>query len=237
LMPSFFFVDPFGFSGVPFRVIQKILSNPKTEVFFTLMTRDINRFLTVDHAEKYLDELFGTTEWKKIQSATKPEVALINFYREQLHVSAKAKYSLAFRVCMSEIAQTVYYLIHVTNNFKGHNIMKSIMSHQSADGNFAYLGPNDVAEKSQVKLFNINDINDLKNCLIERFKGKTIAYNMIHEKICEPWYSEPPFIDKHYQDAIKELEKEKKVTINGKGPRGGLNNSQVTFLIQTSSVK
>ena len=32
LAPSFFFVDPFGFSGIPFSAIRKILSNPKTEV-------------------------------------------------------------------------------------------------------------------------------------------------------------------------------------------------------------
>jgi len=40
LAPSFFFIDPFGFSGVPFKTIQKALSNPKTEVFFTFMVRD-----------------------------------------------------------------------------------------------------------------------------------------------------------------------------------------------------
>ncbi len=43
LVPSFLFVDPFGFSGIPFSVITRILSNPKTEVFFTFMVRDITR--------------------------------------------------------------------------------------------------------------------------------------------------------------------------------------------------
>ncbi|MEK7309219.1 MAG: three-Cys-motif partner protein TcmP [Planctomycetota bacterium] len=230
LVPSFFFIDPFGYSGVPFKVIQKILSNPKTEVFFTLMTRDINRFLEVGHAEQHLDELYGTKEWKNLQSSPKPEVALVDLYRKQLHNSAKVKYSLAFRVCMPEITQTVYYLIHVTNNFKGHNIMKSIMYNQSADGKFAYLGPNDLTEKSQVKLFNVNNISDLKQCLLERFKGKTIEFAKIHEITCEPWYTEPPFIDTHYKDAIEELEKEKKVVITGRGPRGGLNTSRIAFL-------
>lgn len=30
LVPSFFFIDPFGFSGIPFAVIKRILENPKT---------------------------------------------------------------------------------------------------------------------------------------------------------------------------------------------------------------
>ena len=230
LVPSFFFIDPFGFSGVPFEVVQKILSNPKTEVFFTLMTRDINRFLEVGHAEKHLDELFGAKGWKEIQNSAKPEIELVNFYREQLHNLAKAKYSLAFRVCMPEITQTVYYLIHATNNFKGHNIMKSIMFHQSADGNFAYLGPNDLAEKTQVKLFNINKIGELKQYLMKRFAGQTLNFSKLHETTCEPWNTEPPFIDKHYQEAIEELEGEKKIVAKGKGSKGGLTNSLITFL-------
>jgi hypothetical protein len=49
LVPSFFFVDPFGFSG-----------------FFTFMTRDINRFLGLPQVEIHLDVLYTTPEWREI---------------------------------------------------------------------------------------------------------------------------------------------------------------------------
>ncbi len=96
--------------------------------------------------EETLNSLFGTDRWKRILiSPQNPEIALINLYREQLHEVAKVKYSWAFRVCTSEKVQTLYYLVHATNNFKGHKIMKEIMANQSVRGDFAYLGPEDIA--------------------------------------------------------------------------------------------
>src|SRR6266571_1095114 len=40
LAPAFFFVDPFGFGGVPFKVIKRFMSKRRTEVFLTFMSRD-----------------------------------------------------------------------------------------------------------------------------------------------------------------------------------------------------
>lgn len=234
LVPSFFFVDPFGFSGIPFAVIKKILENPKTEVFFTFMVRDIGRFMQVPKLEDIFNALFETNKWKNIlNSSQKPEIDLINLYREQLHEVANAKYSWAFRVCTSEKVQTLYYLIHATNNFKGHSIMKNIMFNQSAEGNFAYLGPQDITARTQMRLFDTNNIQDLKDYLLERFKGKRFSYKEIQEQVCTPWNMEPPYIDKHYREALKELEKEKRIKIDritSKTKRGLSGDDMVTFL-------
>jgi len=54
IAPSFFFIDPFGFSGVPFEAVKNILSLPRTEIFFTFMTYYINRFLELPQVEKHL---------------------------------------------------------------------------------------------------------------------------------------------------------------------------------------
>jgi len=235
LAPSFFFIDPFGFSGIPFAVIRRILENPKTEVFFTFMVRDIARFIKLPELEDVFNKLFGTDRWKEIlnSSVKKPEIALINLYREQLHDIANVKYSWPFRVCTSEKIQTLYYLLHVTNNFKGHSIMKNIMFNQSAEGNFAYLGPQDITARTQMRLFDIHSIQDLKKYLMERFKGKSLEYEEIQEQVCTPWYTEPPYIDKHYRKALKELGKEKKIKadrISSKTKRGLGGKDKITFL-------
>jgi len=214
LVPSFFFIDPFGFSGVPFKIVKKILSNPKTEIFFTFMVRDINRFLSNEKLKKTFNELFGTDRWQEVlKTEDNQEVALRDFYRQNLHEQAGLKFSWSFRVCTSEKKQSLYYLIHATNNFKGHSIMKGIMCNQSAEGDFAYLGPEDVSARSQIKLFNIENIEDLKKYLLERFKGGVVTYDEIQRQVCEPWNEEPPYIDKHYRQALKELEGEQKVII------------------------
>lgn len=214
LAPSFFFIDPFGFSGIPFSVVEKILRNPKTEVFFTFMVRDMARFLELPELEETFTKLFGTNKWKNIlKLPSKRELSLIDLYREQLHEVANVKYSWPFRVCTSEKVQTLYYLLHVTNNLKGHYIMKNVMCNQSAEGNFAYLGPDDIAARSQMRLFDVHNIQDLKEFLLERFEGKSLSYEEIQEEVCTPWYTEPPYIDKHYREALKELESEEKVDI------------------------
>ncbi|MBT9132726.1 MAG: Spore photoproduct lyase [Syntrophomonadaceae bacterium] len=234
LVPSFIFVDPFGFSGIPFSVIERILSNPKTEVFFTFMMRDIARFIRLPELEDTFNKLFGTNKWKTILSSSqKPEIALINLYREQLHEAVKVRYSWAFRVCTSERVQTLYYLLHVTNNYKGHSIMKGIMHNQSARGDFAYLGPEDIVARLQMKLFDINNLDDLKEYLLQRFRGATITYDKIQEEVCTPWYSEPPYIDQNYRQALKELEAEKEIRVDritSKSSKGLSRDDRITFL-------
>ena len=208
LAPSFFFIDPFGFSGIPFTVVKKILENPKTEVFFTFMVRDIARFLQLPELEDIFDKLFGTSKWRNILNLShKPQLA-IDLYREQLHEVAKVRYSSPFRVCTSEKVRTLYYLLHVTNSLKGHSVMKNIMFNQSAEGNFAYLGPEETPARTQMRLFDINSVPDLKKYLLERFEGNTLGYEEIQEHVCTPWYTEPPYVEKHYRQALKELEKD-----------------------------
>jgi three-Cys-motif partner protein len=233
LVPSFFFLDPFGFSGIPFSIIEKILFNPKTEVFFTFMVRDIARFIRLRELEDTFNGLFGTDKWKgTIESSQKPEIALINLYREQLHNVANVKYSWPFRVCTSERVHTLYYLLHVTNHYKGHSIMKGIMFNQSGQGNFAYLGPQDITARSQMKMFDVNSVEDLKEYLLDRFKGQTTSYNEIQEKVCIPWYSEPPYIEHHYRQALKQLERDSKITIDrvtSKTARGLSGSDTISF--------
>jgi len=233
LVPSFFFVDPFGFRGIPFTIVHKILGNPKTEVFFTFMVRDIGRFTKLPELENCLNTLFGGEEWRAVlSSAEKPEIALKELYRERLHKVANVRYSWAFRVSMSERAQTLYYLVHATNNYKGHNIMKSIMYNQSALGDFAYLGPEDITARSQMSLFDVQDIGQLKKHLLKKFQGETLSYDDIQQKVCHPWYSEPPYIDKHHRQALKELEKDGKVKVQrvtSKTERGLSGEDRILF--------
>jgi len=66
--PTFVFVDPFGFSHTPFKTISSVLKNAQCEVLVNFMYEEVNRFLSVDkHSDDY-DELFGTTEWRKVTS-------------------------------------------------------------------------------------------------------------------------------------------------------------------------
>jgi len=211
IAPSFFFIDPFGFSGVPFEAVKNVLSLPKTEIFFTFMTRDINRFLKLPQVERHLDALYPTPEWRqiyKMEDWQRRDKALLDLYLKSLHEVAEVKYAWAFRVCMDEKYQTLYYLIHATNHFHGLKIMKDIMYKQGASGEFAWLGPKESFYRRQQKLFD-DTIPSLKEYLLNRFKGETKTF----DGILEETYADTRFVETQYRQALKELEKEKKIKV------------------------
>lgn len=59
ISPSFFFLDPFGFGGIPLHMIKKIMQNDRTEVFINFMIRDVNRFIESPPHQNSIEELFG----------------------------------------------------------------------------------------------------------------------------------------------------------------------------------
>ena len=211
IAPSFFFIDPFGFGGVPFEAIKNILSLPRTEIFFTFMTRDINRFLGLPQVETHLNALYPISEWQQIyqiQNWEERDKALLDLYIKSLKEIAGVKYVFPFRVCMDEKYQTLYYLIYATNHFHGLKIMKDIMKSQGASGDFAWLGPKESSYRYQQKLFD-DTIPSLKEYLLKKFEGETKTF----DEILEETYQDTRFVEKEYRQALKELEKERRVSV------------------------
>ena len=62
LAPTFAFIDPFGATGLPFRVVSEILSYPSCEVLLNLDSDGISRLITAQEFQKNqqnLNALFG----------------------------------------------------------------------------------------------------------------------------------------------------------------------------------
>jgi three-Cys-motif partner protein len=226
LAPSFFFIDPFGFSGVPFEIIKKILAFERTEVLITFMVRDAKRFLGSSRHRRSIEELYGMQNVRGILNTDYGglpiEQALLKLYRDQLHVDANVKYTLPFKVNADERLQTTYYLIHATNSQKGCELMKEIMYKTGTEARFGYLGP----AEGQMSLTQYDGLSKLEEFLLVRFSGRTVSYqNVRYETLMDT-----DFVRKHYHDAILDLEEEDKIQIAGKGPRGGLlDNALITF--------
>lgn len=210
LAPSFFFIDPFGMKGIPFELIKRLLSIERVEVFLTFMSRDINRFLESAKHEDVMDELFGTEEWRDIvskYSGDARQYALRDLYIAQLRDDAGCKHVWPYEVGMDKIHQTVYHLIHATNHFKGFKLMKDIQFNANiVEGSFGYRGP----DEAQTMLFKAgDDLHPIKDILLKHFTGQTKTfYRLMGET-----YHLTPLIEKHYREALKDLEKEGAVTI------------------------
>lgn len=240
ILPSFFFIDPFGYNSMPFETVSDILNlrDQGVEVFLTFMVRDIRRFLQNEGHEDSITRILGTDEWKNISSdVDNKEEEILKIYERQLKKEAGVNYVWPFEMKMPERSETVYYLIHATNHFKGFKIMKDIMFKEGAEERFAYLGPEHYGyDSGQQSLFESADIEDnrvakLSSFLFNRFEGERLKF----ADVMKSTYTETDLIETQYREAVYNLEEEHKAEIHNfedrsKGTGNGLGkDDEVTF--------
>lgn len=217
MAPAFCFIDPFGYSGIPLRVIRRFLDRPTTEAFINFMYEPLSRFLPVKTQHEHMDSLFDTGEWRRVLELGLRygvrESFLRDLYRDQLKTCAK--YVWPFQLKDPDRDRTMYYLFHCSNNPKGIKVMKEVMYRRGTVGTYSYQG----REAPQGMLFSIEpNLNELGQALLREFSGRKISFNEIIEATLE-W----PFIEKHYRSVLNNLKEKgliKKTPIETKGQRG-----------------
>ncbi len=170
LDPSFVMIDPFGVSGTPMSTISRILDNPKSEVFISLLYREMNRFLGHPSFSQHLDNLFGSTAWREAVGMSDSEFRkkfLFDLYRDQLKVSG-AEYVVRFE--LYEKQEMVYAIFFGTKNLDGCNKMKQAIWKVAPFGDFKFRG----SRLGQLTLGeDFVDFSLLENVLQDQFRGKS----------------------------------------------------------------
>lgn len=152
LPPTFAFIDPFGWTGIPFSVVKTILSYPSCEVLVTFMYEEINRFIGHPDQEANFDAFFGTSDWRDGIGQSDPRKRnrfLHDIYPRQLRESARAKYVRSFEM-RNENDVTDYFLFYATNNLRGLQKMKEAMWKVDESGEFMF---SDATNPNQMVLF------------------------------------------------------------------------------------
>jgi three-Cys-motif partner protein len=184
-IPTFVFIDPFGYSQTPLNIITRIMSLPMCEVLINFMAEEINRFLEVDYRtkERHYDDLFGTQQWRQIaqQAANPAERRRLqhDLYSHQLHDVAGAKYVRSFRM-RNKHNTTDYFLFFCTNNSRGMDEMKRAMWKVDQTGNFEF---SDFSNPYQPLLLTEPNYADLQDRLVKHFKGKIVSVEDIAEYV------------------------------------------------------
>lgn len=169
LAPTFAFIDPFGFSGIPFSLIERLLSQRRCEAFITFMVDAINRFL--EHPEEkivqHIVEAFGGDEAVKIAKGPGDRVVkLRELYQSKL--SRVAKYVRFFEM-RDRQNRTQYYLFFATNSELGHLKMKEAMWKVDPHGEFRF---SDATNPDQLVLIGADPTSDLANQIRDEFRGR-----------------------------------------------------------------
>lgn len=222
--PSFWFIDPFGFSGLPLSLVREILQRPRAEVFITFMVRDVNRFLDSPNHGVAVGELLGLDGHElehviaKVEASPHRVQALRDLYQRRLHEAAGATYVWSFRVAAAGERDTIYYLMHGSTHIKAFREMKDA-TYEVGGWRYAFLGKDDFAVTGQTELPIFDtDLSDLKTRLLEVFAEQELAYDPPSQtgerNLLNEVYPSPRFhmrIEKHFHQALMELIGEGKV--------------------------
>lgn len=208
LPPTFAFIDPFGWTGVPFRIVDFILSQGSCEVFVTFMYEEINRFL--DHPDQLenFNLLFGNQRWHACKELVRPNErrrCLHDAYLYQLSTVAKFARSFEMR---NRTGSTDYFLFYATNNIVGLKKMKEAMWKVDRSGEFSF---SDATDPHQSILFGDTPRYEiLRKQILDRFAAKEPTRGEIEYFVL----ANTAFRETHYkQQVLKELEVENKIVV------------------------
>lgn len=181
---AFFFIDPFGISGIEFQDLERVLKREFTDILLNFNYDGLQRCLgelknlntpdpkkrqkaerTIERVCLLLDiskeELKNTIESSK--TSKEKEISLLRDYVNKLRDYKTYVYPLPLKVPQKE--RTFYYLIFMTSSIRGLSIMKDIMKKEKK------------TEAGEEKLFlplPDVDIKGLKKKLFSKYEGRTV---------------------------------------------------------------
>jgi three-Cys-motif partner protein len=161
---TFAFIDPFGYSGLPMRLIARICRIPSSECLINFAYKSMNRWATGDPTrERHLDDLFGTPLWRECWGN---EQQLVQLYQRQLVSEAGFRYPRTFQM-KGNLDITEYFLAFCTNSQKGLSVFKhAAWKADPASGQVF----SDASDQNQLLL--LSPLPPLRDLLLTHFAGR-----------------------------------------------------------------
>jgi three-Cys-motif partner protein len=136
LIPSFSFVDPFGYKGLSLKIVNGVIKDWGCDCVFFFNYSRINAGIANPLVGHHIDALFGDERAARLrallpQKRPHEREALILEDLAQAIKAMGGKYVLPFRFKNASGKRTSHCLIFVSKHFKGYEIMKDIMAKES----------------------------------------------------------------------------------------------------------
>jgi three-Cys-motif partner protein len=216
LVPSFSFIDPFGYKGLSLKIIRGVIKDWGCDCVFFFNYNRINAGIGNQAVTGHMDALFGKERADALRMRLprlSPELreALI---LEELAAEIKAlggTYLLPFTFRNSSGTRTSHKLVFVSKSFKGYAIMKDIMAKESSteDQGVPSLTYSP-ADWSMPLLFSLQrPLDQLRASLLTDFAGQEVSVAHIYERHSV----DTPYVIKNYKETLKQLEAEGKVVV------------------------
>lgn len=138
LIPTFFFVDPWGYKGLSLGLISSVLQNWGCDCVFFFNYNRVNMGLNNASVREHMDALFGKERAEALRDelvglkASEREYLIVEELSKSLREKGAA-YVLPFTFKNESGARTSHHLIFATKHFRGYEIMKGIMARESSE--------------------------------------------------------------------------------------------------------
>lgn len=216
LAPTFAFIDPFGYGGLPLYLVKRILAFAHCEVFINFAYDSINRFIeTMDTREEIFDNLFGTRDWRsirEIKDSSRRNRELTALYTKQLQTNSKYVRSFEMINDMNEVS---YYLYFATNQIKGFEEMKRAMWKVDRRGSFRFADTTDVGTRFLLSFGEETKYSDQADIVFSRFKGQTVNQEQV-KKYCIEHTAFPTL----WSSSLKVLEIKGQISVTNRKRKG-----------------
>lgn len=201
------------------RLIQLAIQHWGGECIFFFNYNRINAAIDNDVLQRHISALFGEERAAKLQTklkflapGTSRESLVMEEITQALH-DIGGNFILTFRFKTKDGSRTSHYLIFVTKNFRGFEIMKEQMaklSQRNNDGTYSFeyspLPPNGATQRL---LFDPPDpIDKLCDDLLKAYAGR----DMTMYEVFENHSVHTKFIKNDYKEALKRVAAEGKIT-------------------------
>jgi three-Cys-motif partner protein len=214
LVPTFFFIDPWGFKGLSLRLINSVLKDWGCDCIFFFNYNRINMGLGNDGVENHINDLFGKDKADRLRAnienanPREREGMILDGITEALH-DRGGEFVLPFCFKNEEGTRTSHYLIFVTKHFRGYEIMKDIMAKESTSRpqgvpSFVY-NPYDINVPPLIELE--TPLDDLKSMLCGDFHGRRVSMRQIYEEHSNG----KRYVEANYKEALRRLEADDRV--------------------------
>lgn len=219
--PALLFFDPFGYKGIKTQVLSEFLKNWGNEIFLFLNTKRINPALDNEMFLKHIKDIFPLSYnkvrcGKSDQNSVLSRLAyIVDMLGKEFNLLLNKKvFYTAFQFQEEDINTTSHFILHLTKNAKGYELVKTIYNDFANvgtvfDGMHTYTFDPKLLNMQNVSLFDDSEgnIDKLSADLYNKYKGCHIdaltlfKKDQINTKYCLS----------HYTKALRNLVQEGKI--------------------------
>ena len=217
LIPTFFFVDPFGYKGLSLELVNSVLKHWGCDCVFFFNYNRINMGISNDAVVDEMDALFGKARANLIRQRFidrnhrphEREMFLVDEMKKALEEMG-GEYVLPFRFRNPEGTRTTHHLFFVCKHFRGYEIMREVMyKHSHKEGtvaNFEY-NPADAKWPSLFEM--VRPLGDLEDLLLADCAGQTTSFRGLFERHSKG----KGYVATNYRQVLCRMEEEGKIRL------------------------